>query len=261
MESKKEFIYNRKKEKIAVVTNLSEIQHGLVFIMHGLGGSKEELFIQTVNKIFLKNNYTSIIFDTTNSSGESDGDYENATTTNYYEDLEDLINWASTQKWYLEPFILVGHSLGSLSTALFAEKFPNKIKALAPISTVVSGKLSIEMHKKYRPEQFKQWEETGWLSKESKSKPGLIRKLKWSHVADRLKYDLLDNVANLTMPTLLIVGEGDTHTPLETQKILYNKLAGEKELHIIKGASHTFREPKILEEISHIFDQWITKLK
>ena len=42
-------------------------------------------------------------------------------------------------KWYGEPFVLVGHSLGGISTALFAENYPDKVKALAPISTVVSG--------------------------------------------------------------------------------------------------------------------------
>jgi hypothetical protein len=55
MESKKEFIYNRKKEKIAVIVNLADIQNGLVFIMHGLGGFKEQVFIQAVSKIFSKN--------------------------------------------------------------------------------------------------------------------------------------------------------------------------------------------------------------
>lgn len=260
MESKKQFIKNRKNQKIAVLTNIPEKVNGLVFVMHGLGGFKEQAFIQMVSKIFLKNNYISVLFDATNSSGESDGVYEDATATNYYEDLEDVIEWASAQTWYCEPFILVGHSLGSLSAALFAEKFPQKIKALAPISTVVSGKFSVEAHKKYIPDQFKQWEKTGWLSEESKSKPGVMRSLKWSHVIDRLQYDLMTNVDKLNMPTLMMLGELDEHTPLEHQKILYDKLPGKKELHVIKGSSHTFREQKHLEEIEKIFDNWIKKL-
>ena len=34
--------------------------------------------------------------------------------------------------------------------------------------------------------------ETGWMIRESKSKPGQIKKLKWSHMEDRLKYNLLE---------------------------------------------------------------------
>jgi pimeloyl-ACP methyl ester carboxylesterase len=54
---------------------------------------------------------------------------------------------------------LCGHSLGGISTTLYAQKYPELVKALAPISTVVSGKLSIEAHKK---EDIDNWRDTGW---------------------------------------------------------------------------------------------------
>ncbi len=61
------------------------------------------------------------------------------------------------------------------------------------------------------------------------------------------------------MPVLLIVGEYDESTPPEHQKILFDALLGPKEMHIIKDAPHTFREPKHLEEIRQLFDKWIKK--
>jgi pimeloyl-ACP methyl ester carboxylesterase len=256
----KEFVKNRKSQKMAVMVELNNPQKGLVFIMHGLGGFKEQTHLQTMAEAFLENGYTVVRFDTTNTLGESDGNYEDATTTNYYEDLEDIIKWSVGQKWYQEPFILVGHSLGAMSVALFAEKYPDKVKALAPISTVVSGKLSVNAHMKFEPEEFKKWEETGWSEKESRSKPKIIKRLKWSHMSDRLKYDLIPEVNKLTMPVLMIVGENDENTPKEHQKILYKVLPGKKELHIIKEAPHTFREPNHLAEIRKIFSKWIIGL-
>lgn len=256
----KVFIKNRKDQKVAVIVEEAEAPKGLVFVMHGLGGFKEQAHLKMIADLFKENGYTAVRFDATNTIGESDGDFEDATVTNYYEDLEDVVKWSGTQKWYTEPFVLVGHSLGGISTALFAENYPDKVKALAPISTVVSGALSVEAHRRFSPEEFKIWEKTGWLEAKSQSKPGVVKRLKWSHISDRLKYDLLPKVDKLTMPVLLIVGENDTRTPLEHQKILYNVLPGPKELHIIKGSPHTFRDPEHLQELKNILSQWIKKL-
>lgn len=256
----KKIIRNRKNLKIVVIVEEVENQKGLAFVMHGLGGFKEQSHIRTMAGAFIENGYTAIRFDTTNTLGESDGKYEEATVTNYYEDLEDVIKWSENQEWYQEPFVLAGHSLGGISIALFAESYPDKIKALAPISTSISGKLSIEARDGHNPEQFKEWKRTGWLEEESHSKPGVIKRLKWSYVADLLKHDLLPKANKLTMPILLIVGENDTSTPLKHQQILYQALPGKKELHIIKGAPHTFRDPKHLAEVKQTLSKWIKGL-
>jgi pimeloyl-ACP methyl ester carboxylesterase len=129
---KKLFIKNRKNQNISVIAEKAENQKGLAFVMHGLGGFKEEAHVETFSKAFSDNNYTVVRFDATNSFGESDGDYADATTTNYYEDLEDVIEWSKSQDFYQEPFVLCGHSLGAISTALYAQKFAKKVKALAP---------------------------------------------------------------------------------------------------------------------------------
>ncbi len=251
-------ILRKKGQKIAVIAEQVENQRGLAFVMHGLGGFKEQPHILVIADAFKGKGYTTVRFDTTNTIGESEGNFEDATTTNYYEDLEDVIKWAETQKWYEEPFCLAGHSLGGICTALYAQNHPKKVKCLAPISAVVSGKLTAETasHK----EREKEWRESGWRIERSVSRPGVIKKLKWSHMADRLKYDLLPNASKLTMPVLLIVGERDGTTPPEHQRILYNALPGPKELHTISGAPHTFREDAHLEELNHLLDQWLKNI-
>jgi pimeloyl-ACP methyl ester carboxylesterase len=249
------FIKNRNNKNIAVVVEENPNSKGLVFVMHGLGGFKEQPHVQTFAQAFKDNDFTTVLFDTTHTYGESEGKYEDATTTNYYEDLEDVINWAKNQSWYKEPFWLVGHSLGGISTALYAEKHPNEVKALAPISTVVSGKLSVET--KNSRGLLEEWKKTGWLIKESEREPGRIKKLKWAEMEDRMQYDLLPEVGKLTMPVLLIVGDQDTSTPPEHQKILFEKLPGKKEMHVIKNAPHTFRDQEHLVEIKDIFNKWI----
>jgi pimeloyl-ACP methyl ester carboxylesterase len=254
---KKVFIKNRKNQNVCVVIDEVESSKGIAFVMHGLGGFKEQLHIVTFAEALRESGYFVILFDTTNTLGESDGNYEKATLTNYYEDLEDVIKWAKTQKWYREPFILTGHSMGGYCTAFYAENYPQEVLALAPISTVVSGKLSVETHEKFFPKEFKNWEETGYLIKTSTSKPGVIKKLSWNCAVDWLNHDLFPKIQNLTMPVLLIVGDSDTSTPMENTKLFFEALIGPKELYIIKGAPHTFRDKTHLEEIKNIFLDWL----
>lgn len=252
-------VKNRKEQNIVVLLEEAPSSKGLVFVMHGLSGFKEQKHIVAFADSFKNKNFTVVRFDTTNTFGESEGNYENATVTNYFEDLEDVIKWSKTQSWYKEPFYLIGHSLGALCVILYAEKFPEEVKGLAPISTVVSGKLSIEVKGK---ENIEKWEKTGWREEKSESIPGLVKRLKWSHMVDRLKYDVLPEVNKLTMPVLLIVGDRDYGTPLKHQKLLYDKLPGKKELHIIEHADHNFRGEeyeKNLESIKKIFSGWIDK--
>lgn len=251
---KKIFIKNRKDQKIAVVIEQIMNQNGLAFVMHGLSGNKEEPHIKTITKAFIDNKYSVVRFDTTNTFGESDGDYEQATTTNYFQDLEDVINWAKKQDFYQEPFVLVGQSLGGLCVTLYTEKFPNLIKALAPIATVISGELNRELRK----EELEDWEKTGWRSIEHTSKPGTFKRTSWNFILDLDKYDILKKIDELKMPILLIVGDEDER--LLEQKMLYNKLKTEKEIHIIKGAPHIIRDPKQLEKYEKIFNNWINKL-
>jgi pimeloyl-ACP methyl ester carboxylesterase len=246
-------IKNRENKKIAVILEKSDNQKGLAFVMHGLGGFKEQLHVICFAKSFLESGFTVVRFDTTHTYGESEGKYEDATVTNYYEDLEDVIKWASSQDWYQEPFWLAGHSLGGISVALYALRFPDKVKGVAPVSTVVSGKLSAEG----KESKIAAWKKSGWKEHESSTKPGLIKRLKWSHMEDRLKYDLVPDAGKLTMPVLMIVGEDDTSTPPKHQKILFDAIQGEKEMHVIKGAPHTFVDKEHLVEIRKIFLDWI----
>jgi len=239
-------INNRKGKKIITLIEERKNNKGLAFIMHGIGSNKDEPLLSTVSETFKQNNYTTLRFDTTNAWGNENGIFEESTLTNYYEDLEDVIKWSKNQPWYKEPFIIVGHSIGGLCMILFAEKYPEKVKAISLISTMISGKLTLET---YPQELLERWEEKGMYEY------GEGKKLKWNCVEDIKKYDALKNINNLKMPTLMIVGEKDPEAPIKHQKILYGRIPGKKDLKIIPGASHLFESQ--LTEIKTLFDNWI----
>src|SRR3989344_6366915 len=135
-------VKNRKGQKLAVIVDKPVGKaSGLAFVMHGLGGFKEQVQIEMYAKTYYEKGFIAVRFDTANTIGESEGSYEDANITNYYEDLEDVIAWANAQEWYKESFLLMGSSLGGICIGLYAQRHPEKVRALAPACSVISGVL------------------------------------------------------------------------------------------------------------------------
>jgi putative phosphoribosyl transferase len=71
--------------------------------------------------------------------------------------------------------------------------------------------------------------------------------------------DLADaHLRQLRQPTLLIVGERDP-VVIELNRQAMAKLAGEKRLAIIPGASHIFEEPGALEHVARLARDWFVR--
>jgi putative phosphoribosyl transferase len=62
-------------------------------------------------------------------------------------------------------------------------------------------------------------------------------------------------LAEVTAPTLLVVGEADTQV-LAWNRESFAQLCGEKRLEIISGATHLFEEPDTLEEVARLAAAW-----
>ncbi len=254
-QTEKRFIKNRDGKKIAVVIEQPEGKpRGLAFFMHGQGGFKEQPHIRTYVESFLAKGFVAVSFDARDTLGESEGSMDQATIGGYMRDLEEVINWSADQPWYQKPFVLVGHSAGSMCMLLYAESHPQQVRALVPTSASVSGQLVIDA---MPADLVAEWKRQGVREWESHSKPGVMKRIPWSAIEDMLQYDVLKEINALTMPVLLIVGSEDESTPVEQQKLLFEALPGPKEMHIIAGAQHTFREEQHLAEIRQIIEQWI----
>lgn len=253
----KTFIDNRHGLKVAVAVEGNKNSDNLVFVLHGLSGSMEQPHIQITRKAFINAGFTVVALDATHSFGDSGGDSIHATATTFIEDLEDVIKWAGEQAWYQEPFVIAGHSLGGLAQLVYCSNHPNKIKALAPLGTVVSGKL---MHEAYDKEFKNEWRQRGYYFKESKSLPGKKGKIGWTLMEDVLRYDVLPVASDIHCPVILIVGAEDTSARPEHQKLLAEQLGGEKELHIIEGMEHTPATKEQLNELQALLSAWINRI-
>lgn len=246
---------------MAVVIRENPAQKGLAFIMHGLGGFKENDSIVAMEGVFRADGYATVVFDTTDSIGESEGAYENATMEKYYTDLCDVIDWSKEQAWFEKPFVLAGHSIGGYSTLRYAEEHPDSVKGVFAFAPAISGSLSHEAHRRSKLDDYERWQASGWKVRQSLSKPGTQMRLPWSHMMERLKHDLLPGADSLTMPICIIVGEHDESCPPDHQRLLFDMIPSvHKELTVIPGAEHVFRSEADLRCLRETLSPWLAKL-
>lgn len=254
-------IQNRHGHTIITEASDTAGARALAFIAHGLHGTKNQAHIETVARALAAAGYVTVRWDATNSTGESSGDMADATATGYYTDLEDVITWAAGEPWYREPFIVCGHSLGGLCSLLFTKKFPQKVFAVAPLGTVVSGALTMRAWEEHDAAALAAWKANGMREWPSATRPGLMKRLKWGFVEDLLSYDVLKDVSVLKKHIVMVVGEDDESTPLQHQQLLFDALpALSKEMHIILGAPHTFIDQAHLSELERIVSGWAKRV-
>jgi putative phosphoribosyl transferase len=67
-----------------------------------------------------------------------------------------------------------------------------------------------------------------------------------------------DALSAVHQPTLLIVGGRDP-VVIELNRAAMERLAGEKRLEIVPGASHLFEEPGALEQVAHLARDWFSR--
>ncbi|MEN8252020.1 MAG: alpha/beta fold hydrolase [Patescibacteria group bacterium] len=253
---------NRKGQKIVGVLEVPEGEiKGTCVVQHGYGGQKEAKHIQKMKDVFLDNGFITFNFDTTNSFGQSDGDFEEARLGLHAEDLEDVAQWMQQQDWFQKPFALTGHSMGGYAVAKYAEDYSEKVDILAPIAPVVSGELSFEATEEKWPNSLERWKKEGVRIAINKS-TGVTKKSPWAQMEERLDHNLLPNAKNITMPTLLVVGTEDKSCRLKDVKKLYDALPVNDKNHFaeIQDAPHIYISDKNLEELYKIIDSWLKSL-
>lgn len=252
-------LQNRKDQKIVGVLEkpVGEIE-GTCVIQHGYSGFKEQDHVQVMKDAFLESGFITFNFDTTNSFNESDGEFIDATLGLHYEDLEDVVKWTQKQEWFKKPLALVGHSMGGYAVARYAEEYPNEIDLLVPVAPVVSGELSFEAHDRFEPGDLAEWKEKGVKETTSSSRPGVVKKMTWESMEERLNHDLLPNADKLTIPTLLMVGSEDQSCPPDHVKKFFDLIPGEnKRYELVEGAPHTYKTKEDLDRVKNLISDWL----
>lgn len=82
-------------------------------------------------------------------------------------------------------------------------------------------------------------------------RPELVRAL----VSRGGRPDLADALASVRAPTLLVVGGNDLQV-LRLNQAAYARMTAERQLVVVRGATHLFQEPGTLEEVARLAADW-----
>lgn len=250
------FIKNRKGLKMALRISSIPENKKLVFLIHGVSSRKEYPHMLVMEEMFLKNGYNVVNMDATNSLNTSDSDEKGITFTGHYEDLVDVIDWAKTQDFYVEPFALAGQSLGAEAVVFYATQYPTKTNFVISCALPwLDGKLEIKQNKR-TPSIM----EKGFYDQVSKSTGKVLRIYK-NYLDDFKNYNLIPLVKNISADTHIICGLQDSQYHIENNEKLYDLLTCKKSLQLLPDVPHDLANTPETKEVftkalEKIFNQY-----
>jgi pimeloyl-ACP methyl ester carboxylesterase len=226
----------------------------LIFI-HGSGSCKEAWYYQS--KHFPD-------ADAIDLPGHPDG--EPCTS------IEGYVDWLRgyiQQKGYRD-VVLAGHSLGGAIAQLYALKYPDDLKGLILIGT--GARLRVhpmhleELEKaKSDPSAFARMREMGMENIDPELKEVLKKRALQVGAAVALndmlccdRFDIMDRVHQIKLPTLALCGTEDMMTPPKYIKYLADRIAGATEV-IIPGATHSVPTEKP-DEVNQAIDDFLQSI-
>jgi len=183
----------------------------------------------------------------------------------YVEWLHDYI-----RKQGYKDVVLVGHSLGGAVAQLYALKYGNELKALVLIGTGARLRVHPDILQTLRgmignKAAWRKYVEDEVASLEPKVRQVLVAERMRIGPAVALndflccdKFDIMDRVQNIKVPTLVICGSQDEMTPPKFSRYLADKIGG-AQLVIIDGAPHgvTREKPK---EVNQAIESFVASL-
>jgi len=247
-------IFRNKGQKIFGILHLPKDKGRvpLVVLCHGWGGNHLgtwNAFFNKAGRDLAKQGFAVLRFDF-RGSGNSDGKFEDQTTTSMLSDLKAVIDQAVKQEGIDKNRIgLVGHSQGAY-IALFHAAKDKRVKLL--VSWM--GRLS----------DYKDFASKMWIE-EAKRRGFLPFREGYTiryniYIKDSFKYHSQEALRKLKMSFGLLYGEADDIVAIGEGERARKLARGKTEMKVLKELDHDFTgKPSIQDEVIKITSVWLKK--
>ena len=186
--------------------------------------------------------------------------------------VDEYVEWLRSyiHRQQYRDVVIVGHSLGSAIAQLYGLKYGDEIKALVLIGA--GARLRVHPDRLRAVEQMI-GDEAGWRKNVEDSYSSVGPEIRQVAIAARMqigpavllndllccdKFDIMDRVHEIKMPTLVICGSEDEMTPVKYAKYLVDKIESAREV-IIDGATHVVAKEKP-EEVNQAIESFLVGL-
>ncbi len=167
--------------------------------------------------------------------------------------------------------VLVGHSLGGAVAQIYGLKYGDEVRALVLIGTGARLRVHPDILASVRQMIG---DEAAWRKYLEDSFSGIDPKLGRAAMEARMrigpavllsdflccdKFDIMDKVHNIKLPTLVLCGTEDVMTPVKYARYLADKIAGSVMV-VIDGGTHSVfcEKPK---EVNQAIENFLARLK
>ncbi len=232
----------------AVIHRPEKATQKLAILCPGFMDSKDYAHLVHLSNDLADQGYTVVRFDPT-GVWDSEGSIEEYTDTQYLKDIKIVLEYMLVESDYR--FILLGgHSEGARKSLLYAAT-DSRISVVLAIMAPSPKSLPLEKRAK--------WAADG-VRITSRDLPGsgeiVPLRIPYSHLQDRDRYNVLDEVGRIHVPILFAAGELDTTVLPEHVKEIFDHANEPKKFVLLKGASHDYR--RSLDKVKEV-DQIILK--
>ncbi|MES2216427.1 MAG: alpha/beta hydrolase [Patescibacteria group bacterium] len=198
--------------------------------------SKDYDHLVKLSETFSEKGYTAVRFDPI-GTGESDGADSDYLVSEYLNNVRSVIEYMLSLKPFGE-ILLGGHSRGAAVSIMYAAQDPriSKVVAIMPPSPISDEEL--------KEKKYTEWKKNGFnLSVRDVPDSTLKReyRLPYTHLVDRMKFDVIGEVQKVHVPIIFIAGELDTETLPEDIKDIFNKANEPKKYILLDGIGHGYR--------------------
>jgi pimeloyl-ACP methyl ester carboxylesterase len=246
------YFNNSKGDKICgVLSNpTDDTSRPIIILCHGFSTSKNNHTNTQLERILNKSSISTFRFDFF-GHGESDGLFENITTSEAVDDILSAIKFLKSKSY--SKIALVGSSFGGIASIIAASRTDDlfALALKAPVSDYKERDIEI------KGENFiRDWKEKGYRYYISGN--GEKHKLNYTFFEDYDNNNGYEAAKKIKIPTLIIHGDADIDVPIKQSRKTATLIQNSK-LVELKNCSHHFDNPGEFEKMLDLIASFIIK--